>query len=260
VSAPAGPVFIVGSSHAGKTPLRILLDPHPALALSRHVGWWTRQWGRLGDLRQPDQVEAAVRTLCADPDVARLDVDAEAVLAEVRRTGATTYPELFGAVHQVHARAVGRPGWGIQLKGLEARADEVLDAFPTGRMIHLVRGDDAGRRWRPRPPAGTVRHDASRSRPTGRAERLATQRTERYLAVRYEDLATDPVATLRAVCRFCQLEPTEEMLAAAERLGLDRGPAARRRRRPAEALQRAGAATRSLLHARTRTPRMGGRR
>jgi hypothetical protein len=240
MSDTAGPVFIVGTSHSGKTPLRILLDPQPTLALSRHVGWWTRHWDRLGDLRRPGGVEAAARALCADPDVARLDVDTDAVLAQVRRTGAASYPELFGAVHQVHARAAGRPRWGVQLKGLEERADEVLDTFPTGRMIHLVRsGDAAGPRC-------------------GRADRLASLRPEQHLTVRYEDLAADPVATLRAVCAFCDLEPTDEMVAAAGRLRLDPRPDPHRRLRPVEALQRARTAASGLFHPRTRTPRVGG--
>lgn len=204
-AADTGPIFIGGLSGSGKTQLRMALGAHPAISLTRRTRMWDRFFGRFGDLRDPANLERCLATMLCDPGVQQLAPDERRVRQELA-DGPPTYAHLFALLHQHHAERAGSRRWGDQLGGIERFADPIFAAFPSARMVHMVRDP----RGRPSPGRGRRR---ARTAKLGwelarwlRSVELATRNQRRhpdgYLIVRYEVLAHHPADTLEAVCSF----------------------------------------------------------
>jgi len=227
------PIFIGGLAYSGKTPLRIALGLHPDLSMTRKTHLWDRFSGRFGDLRDPANLERCLAALLADPDVQRLEPDAEALRTAFAQTPRTE-AWLFGLVHAQHAERAGKRRWGEQLGPIERFADPVFEAFAAARMIHMVR--DPRDRYAASPhrgPASARTQTASWRRSAALAERNLDAYPDRYLVLRYEALVADPAGTLEEVMSFIGETSTPEMRAAITRVQQDEGESERRPVSPA---------------------------
>jgi hypothetical protein len=208
------PIFLGGLSRSGKTQLRIALEAHPELVLTRRTDLWSRYFDRFGDLGRPRNSERCLAALMADERVAQLRPD-ECRLRSEFREGLPSYARLFGMLHAHHALRLGRRRWGEQLGFVERFADPIFAAYPAAKMIQLVRdprsryeasaGDGRGR-------PGAVGWDTARwVRSAELAQRNLRRYPGGYLVVRYESLSSQPIVTLRQVCDFLEEPLTFEM-------------------------------------------------
>ena len=219
-----GPIFLGGLAFTGKTSLRIALSAHPRLVLTRHTALWTRHHGRYGDLADPPNLDRCLSALASDPASATLAPDRRSIEREFR-AGPATYAHLFDLVHRHHAERLGKQRWGEQMGGSERHADQVLTAYPTAQMIHMVRDLDtwvavaiATRSRRP----GRLGREAARWRESADLTARNLRRYgDRYLVVRYEALCGDPDATVRAVAAFLQEDFHPAMISALAGVDLD---------------------------------------
>jgi Sulfotransferase family len=204
-AAGSGPIFIGGLSGSGKTQLRMALGAHPAISLTRRTRMWDRFYARFGDLRDPANLERCLATMLCDPGIEQLAPDERRVRRELA-DGPPTYARLFALLHQHHAERAGCRRWGDQLSGIERFADPIFAAFPSARMVHMVRDP----RRRPSPGGGRL---GARTAKLGwetamwlQSVELATRHQRRYpdgyLVVRYEALADRPAETVEAICSF----------------------------------------------------------
>ncbi|MEO8509634.1 MAG: sulfotransferase [Chloroflexota bacterium] len=212
----AGPVFITGLDHGGKTPLRVVLDRIPTLALLRRAYLWTWFDGRFGPLAEPANLRRCVAALKAHRALASLDLDVGKISRQFAE-GPASYDHLFMLIGQAYAESRGASRWGMQESNLERHAARLLSSDPSTRIVHLVRD--------PRSWYAAVSADAARrggigvaaavwGRSSRLALRLAAHHPGRYGLVRYEDFAADPAATVEGVCRFIG-EPAEPAVLAA---------------------------------------------
>jgi len=197
-----GPIFLGGLSHSGKTPLRIALDAHSRIAMTRRTYMWTRFYGRFGDLAQPEQRERCLDAMMRDEGIRELDPNVMQIRTEFAR-GDATYGRLFALFHAQHATRMGKARWGDQLGLVEAFADRIFQAYPDASVIHLIR-DPRRNGW-----DHTYRHVGRLGWLTARwlfsadlAARNLARYPDRYLVVRYETLAAEPEATLRRITSF----------------------------------------------------------
>lgn len=201
-----GPLFLTGLDRTGKTPLRLLLDAHPSLSLTRRTGLWTST-GPVGSDGILSEREAArlVRGLVARPAIAALVPDPDALLAALL-AGPPTRLRLAELVHERHAGRRGRRRWGDQDAALERYAARVMAALPDARVLHLVR--DPRDRYADivavegRRPGGAGSASAAWLASVDRAERNARTWPDRYRVIRFEDLALRPGATVHAIGAF----------------------------------------------------------
>lgn len=196
------PVFIAGLDRTGKTPMRIAIEERASIAIARRAELWTHHVGRYGSLADDGRARAAVDALLNDAHVAALLDDADALLEDLLK-GPRTYAHLFAIIGRQHARRSGRRRWGDQTALLERRAPEILEAFTAAVIVHMIR--DPRDRYAASARAGGVgRGGVGRAieewlESVSLAERHATRWPDRYLIVRFEDLAVDPEKTLRDV-------------------------------------------------------------
>jgi hypothetical protein len=197
-----------------------MLDRHPELAVPDESYFIptlaARHRGRIDASRFCDDV-ARISTL-RDWGVRPRDV------AGRLRAGATA-ADGIGAIFAAYAAARGKARWGDKTPMYMSRLGLLERLFPGARYVHVVRdGRDAARSFLEM-PAGLVTeswahpHDvagfACQWRTEVRAARALGRRVGpgRYHELRYEELAADPEATLRAVSGFARLDFDPVMLA-----------------------------------------------
>jgi hypothetical protein len=201
---PPGPVFLAGIDRSGIGLLGELLERHPRIAMTRRTDFWSRYRGRYGDLRVVANVDRCLQAIAADRRGRVFEPDRDRLLAELAH--GPSYPRLFELLQQQRLEQLGRARWGDKSLGTERYARLVLRAFPTARMIHVVRDPRdryASQKYHRQGGKGGVAAGAAQWRWSVRlAERNTRRYPDRYLVVRYESLVSDPERILRTVCAF----------------------------------------------------------
>lgn len=210
-----GPIFIGGLSYSGKTYLRLMLLAHPNLMITRHTKMWPRYYSRFGNLADEKNFERCLEKMLQAKQIQTLCPDPERIRREFWQ-GPPTYARLFALFHAHHAAQVGKPRWGDQLGQIEVYADAIFAAYPTAKMIHMVRDP----RERTAESLVTSRYrraklgweTAAWRRSVHLAARNGNKYTGRYLIIHYEDLLSYPEEMLRKVCTFLNESFVSQML------------------------------------------------
>jgi hypothetical protein len=211
-----GPIFIGGLDRCGKTTLRAFLTSHPNISIPA-VGsnMWTYFYGQYGDLNQAGNFERCLEAMLHYKHVLYLNPDAESIRREFWR-GPATYARLFALFQEQHAQREGKPRWGDQTGLIERYTDQVFEAYPGSKLIHMIR-DPRDRYaaslalW----PKGKGRVGGAAARwlySTRLAERNLTKYPGRYKIVQYEDIIRESEQTLEDICAFIGEEYVPEML------------------------------------------------
>jgi Sulfotransferase family len=206
--------FVVGVARSGTTLLRLQLDAHPALALPPETGF-----GALaGESLTREQLVDRLTELPTWPDLGleREDVRQAFDAAPEWSTG-----EGLRACYRLYAARHDKERWGDKTPGHARYMREISAALPEARFIHLIRdGRDVAASLRGLPFApgdGSIAAIARHWRDTCHFARRAGEAVPHYIEVRYEELITEPEATLRRICEFIDLDFDESMLQAHER-------------------------------------------
>jgi len=224
-----GPIFIGGPDRCGKTTLRAFLVSSPNIAIP-DVGsnYWTFFYGRYGDLSRRENFERCLAAMLRYKHVRFLQPDPKRLRREFWQ-GEPTYARLFALFHEHYAERQGKPRWGDQTGLIERYADLIFTAYPTARMIHMLRDPrdqyEACLARRPHGKGGVGGATARWLYSVGLARRNQQRYPERYKLVRYETLVSQPEATLRGVCAFLSEEFVPAMLTLEDVARFRKGPA-----------------------------------
>ena len=211
-----GPIFVAGLDRTGTSLIYALLASHPHLAMTRRMNWWSYFYDRFGDLGDDRNLDRCLATMARyrrhqrlSPDFARLRADFVA--------GERSYGRLLELLERQHAERVGRPRWGDKSLHTERYAERVFASFPTARILHMIRDPrdryaSVMKRWKQQARAGAGGATAAWLASVALARENERRYQGRYRMLRYEDLASDPEATLRAVCAFIGEEYDPRML------------------------------------------------
>jgi hypothetical protein len=210
-----GPIFIAGVERSGTSLLYALLASHPNIAMTRRTNFWAFFYKRYGDLREPENFERCIDTMIHYKRLKALEFDFDRVRREFWQ-GEPTYQRLFTLLEEQFAERLGKPRWGDKSLNTERYVDDMFVAYPTAKMIHIVRDPrdryaSALKRWgkmNGKVGAGTAIWLSS----VNLAKRNLQRYPDRYKIVRYETLAVQPEATLRDICAFLGEEYTPAML------------------------------------------------
>ena len=218
MSPSRGPVFVGGLDRTGTSLIYALLASHPGLAMSRRTNWWTYFYGRFGDLGDDANLDRCLAVMRRYRRHRKLDPDWDRLRADFV-AGERNYGRLFALLEEQHARRLGRPRWGDKSLHTERYADLVFEHFPDARIIHMIRDPrdryaSVLKRWR-RVRGGAGASTAAWIASARLGERNRRRHPEGYRLLRYEDLATEPEASMHAICDFIG-EPFEPRMMAME--------------------------------------------
>ena len=217
------PIFVVGHRKTGTTLVQELLDGHAQLAVlpgeSNHFNTFLSQFGRM-----PERIPAEAQrwwllrlvTPSGIPPFWALGKEPDSYAAFTARllglAAANPGRDVLGmaAVALVNG---DRTAWVEKTPGHEHRVEQILEAYPEARFVHVVRD--------PRSVAAAiVRLDRATGQRTDivdvgltiRRSFEAARPGERYLVVRYEDLVGEPQVVMRRVAGFAGIDWSESLL------------------------------------------------
>lgn len=166
---------------------------------------WTYFYGQYGDLSRRVNFERCLSDILHYKQVAILNPDPDRIRREFWE-GEPTYARLFALIQAQHAKSEGKPRWGDQSGLVESYADLIFSAYPTAKMIHMIRDP------RDRYEASLARSPNGKGRAGGATARwlysvrLARRNQERYpnryKIVRFESLINHTEQVLREICDF----------------------------------------------------------
>ena len=212
-----GPILVGGVSRCGKTLICALLSSHPNIAIStKGSNLWTYFYRRYGDLSQHDNFERCLGAMLRYTHVLNLKPDPDRIRKEFWQ-GEPTYTRLFALLNIHYARQLGKPRWGAQSGFLECYADPIFAAYPTARMVHMIRDPrdryaEAITKW-PQDGEKVGEGTATWLYSVGLAKRNRKRYPNRYKIVRYETLVSQPQKTMRDICAFLGEDYTHRILA-----------------------------------------------
>ncbi len=213
------PIFIGGVSFSGKTQLRLMLNMHPNLLITRRTYLWRKFYNRYGDLNRPENLERCLDDICSSKQARVLEPDKQSIRDEFR-SGSADYSRLFCLFHQQHARSRGKSRWGIQQSFVECDADLLFKDMPDARILHVVRSpfERVSESVAHSPHrAGKVGWETALWRLSSRwADRNCKRYPDRYMLVHWESLLAEPETVLKNVCAFVAVEYEPGMLTAVD--------------------------------------------
>lgn len=240
-------IFIVGASRSGTTLLRRVLETSDRVAIAtenHYLGHLVEREGaryyfrRLGDLADDDTVRRIVDLIYSGEfqrrsrlrevspfwrwlvaNVPKADMAARLLAAERTERG------VMGALMRAYADDLGRPVMGEKTPAHLAYVETLLDWFPNGRVIHMIRdpravfvSDRHRRRGKPRKPYSwlmpvpllfdfvlLVQTTIVWAQAARRDRQLRARYAGRYLLVRFEDLVQKADTELPRIFDFLGL-------------------------------------------------------
>jgi len=206
------PIFIVGANRSGTTLLRLILNAHSRVAIPDELIYFSSSLAGvpIEKWREPALTEDAYRTFVqdflrrAEPAMPGLDLDA--VTTDIL-SGPRDFRRPYALILDAWARRDDAARWGEKTPGNLFYADVILDMFPDARFIYMVRDPRAGVASMQKVsffPDDVVFNALSRRKHATRGRDILEQHvpSDRRITVCYEDLVTEPEATVRSVCRF----------------------------------------------------------
>ena len=113
-----------------------------------------------------------------------------------------------------YAALRGKDRWGDKTPGYVEQLDTIARMFPDARFVHVIRdGREAAVSMREQHwgPPSLVTGGIWWRRKVRLGRRCGGGLGDRYTELRFEDLVSDPEATLRRTCAFLELPYAEEM-------------------------------------------------
>ena len=201
------PFFVIGAQRSGTTLLRLMLAAHPRLIIPPESHFIPDLYRFEQGSGGFDGRRAEVADLLVNHDrLVDFELGAEWIRSTVRTLHPLTTKTITGAIFDEYARRRGKVRWGDKTPRYRSFVPELRSLFPESRFIHLVRDgrDTALSAWKadfgPRTWVGATylwRDSVRAAYHSGR-----TLPPEAFSEVRYEDLLSDPRATLERVCAF----------------------------------------------------------
>ena len=201
----SGPIFIAGLERSGTSLIYALLASHPNIAMTRRTNLWTYFYNQYGDMSKPKNFERCLKDLLRYKRLTPVQLDAEKLRQDFNN-GEMTYPRLFALIEEQYAQRLGRPRWGDKSLNTERYADQIFEAYPNARILHMQRDPrdryaSAVKRWKvSRGGAGVG--SAVWLSSLNLARRHQARYPNQYMIVRYETLAREPEKTLQKICAF----------------------------------------------------------
>jgi hypothetical protein len=210
--------FIVGCGRSGTSLLQMMVRNHPAVTLPNETGYYSmlyrRYRFRYRDPMPQARFEELVRLVGDFSRVTAMEVDISEVLDRCSASP-LTWDTLFLALLDTYRSNNGALRVGEKSPRHLLWMEELSQRFPQSKFIHVIRDPRAVVASQIRAPFSSTHVGALALKWKRSVEfhfTVGRSLGGRYMAVRYEDLVTNPMETLRGVMDHIGIQATPDML------------------------------------------------
>jgi hypothetical protein len=209
--------FVIGMTRSGTTLLRLMLDSHPQLTIPPETHFIPDVIKLFGE--GPASPEDVMEVMTSSRRWEDFGVSTVKLARELRRLRPLVRPEVpVRTFYRLYAKQQRKRRWGDKTPGYAMKMRRIERILPEARFIHMIRdGRDVALSLERRDADLTTEQVARRWRHRINRTRRAASKVEHYTEVHYEDLISDPDATLRGICDLIELEFDPAMLRYHER-------------------------------------------
>ncbi len=234
------PIFVTGYMHSGTTLTQKVLGGHEQVFAgggeTRHFSHLSVIERRYPDLKDEDvlteYVTYLLQVICTGYARVNLNGPGDDSLEVIESCGLTSedinqlaslaeqnrdYATLLGTAYDYLTAKAGKQRWLDKSPDYMSYLDKILTLYPGGKVVIIVRDprDILASKLRRTKKSGNYDPvwDSLAWRGAVRAgERAKKQYPDKVTIVRYEDLVTEPRATIQRLCEFLDLEYSDDML------------------------------------------------
>ncbi len=199
------PIFISGRQHSGNTVAAVVFDMAPECYVVNVEGWFFEHRGILDRMKDPAKRAGHLVGVLRLEDTELADRTRRALIDWHRQRPAASSIDLYRRAIELVTADSDKRLWVRRATSYIFYADEILSLMPEARIIYLLRNPydvcaSLKRRDRRVDRFGAMVIGWNRGLRI--ALRLREAHPDRVLIVRYEDMASRPVETFRAVFDF----------------------------------------------------------
>lgn len=222
------PIFIVGAPRSGTTLLQYILRSHPGISMPTGESHFMiplyRNAGKFGDLRQIENVRRVLHEMYRisanflDTDLQGMKFDIQELSRELQEQGCDTIPDIIAGLFEKNARGEGKERWGDKTPYYILHMKAIIDMFPDAKFIHIIRdGRDSALSMFKRKYDFNVYNTYHAAKYWQQYVEVGQKSgrelgSEAYFEIRYEDILTDAVSSLKRLCGFLEEEYSDALV------------------------------------------------
>ena len=213
-----GPIIIAGAQRSGTTMLRIILNSHSQVAIPEEASFLMPllERNQLNKKLSGVRLDNFIKYLALNPQYKLWNYNNEELLNELRSRTQISVEELVSSLYESYAKSESKTIWGDKTPSFFRKLDLWLELFPNARVVHIVRdGRDVFLSWRAMDSTrrnGAVMAIEWKHKVDQIQESLRRYAPNSSIEVQYEELISEPRATLQKICDFCGIAFEEQML------------------------------------------------
>lgn len=215
-----GPIFVVGVPRSGTTLLRLLLNAHSKIAIGPETHFFKQVWAlreKYGDLAKHENLQALWSDYTGEKSFEDFRFEDISSVEETIFSSSKSYAGLLKDLLTLYAQREGKLIWGEKTPEHLFNVEEILEWYPTARIVHVIRDPRAVCSSLTKVPWSSddlISNARVWNRYLEHAEQLKGKPgiASRMLEVLYEDLIANTEDTLIRICEFLDLEFETQML------------------------------------------------
>ena len=219
-----GPVFVVGMNGSGKVVLNECLNQHPNIfgfpGETKILPYFIQNCSKYGPLEDDRNWQRLFEDLRCSYAFTKANGGSAPGSSDDWREIPRDVGAAFDGIMHGFAQEERKVRWAEKSPLHALHILSLAEVFPKARFLHIVRDArdvvaSLHRRWRSSPYVTVYRWKHL----VREADKQGSQIPERYLRLRYEQLATNPAAELERICEFLGEEFCAQMLHTGDRVG-----------------------------------------
>jgi len=214
------PIFIVGVVRSGTTLARSILCGHPRITIPPETLFfdYCARYDEDLSLSKDEAFEAFWRDYVQGKWFPRLELEVDDVRGHMKSKGPRSAKAVFESMMEAYARKMGKARWGEKTPGHEKYLRTIFQWYPHARVLFMVRDPRAVSASVKKVPWGNQRA-YEHARWWKESIRIYDhwKDDDRVLAVRFEDLLSNPAQKAREICEFLAEDFHPAMLQRSER-------------------------------------------
>lgn len=221
------PIFIVGAPRSGTTLLQYMLKSHPEISLPTGESHFFipiyQRHAEFGDLKVKENLKFLLTEIYNarpdffDDDFHGIKFDINILSDQLHALKTSTIPDVISTIFQMNATAEHKKYWGEKTPYYILHLPLIKEMFPNARIVHIIRdGRDCAismleRRWDLR--IYNIYHAAYTWNKYVRSGKdFGINNPDCYFEIKYTNLLNSPHKSLKALCKFLNIEYNESII------------------------------------------------